>query len=152
LCLDFFSADEQIFPERRKTMAVKRLDCFALDVEDKPGVLAQLVRQLRDARVNLKGLWAFSEGQGKGKILCVPQNSKKFLDGMNKIGLIATKGTVFYTSGADKVGALCKVLDTIEQAGVNLQALDALGLGGRYGAYIWTESSDVETVARALKA
>lgn len=133
-------------------MAVKRVDCFTLDVEHKPGVLAGFLRQMKDAKVGFKGLWAFGEGQGKGKILCMPQNSKKFLDTARKIGLSARQGVIFHTSGADKVGALCKVLDSIEKAGINLEALDAIAIGGRYGAHIWTDPSDVETVARALKA
>jgi hypothetical protein len=32
-------------------MAVKRVDCFFLEVEDKPGVVAEFARQLRDAKI-----------------------------------------------------------------------------------------------------
>lgn len=46
-------------------MPVKRVDCFFLEVENKPGVIAQFARQLKDAKINLKGLWGYSNAQGK---------------------------------------------------------------------------------------
>jgi hypothetical protein len=68
-------------------MPVKRIDCFFLEVEDKPEVIAQVARQLRDAKVILTGLWGYSNPRGKGKITCVPQNNKKFVDAAKKLGL-----------------------------------------------------------------
>jgi hypothetical protein len=133
-------------------MPVKRVDCFFLEVDDKPGVLVQFARKLRDARINLKGLWGYTNSAGKGRIACVPQNGKKFVDTATKIGMATTQGTAFYTSGPDKVGALCKVLDILESTRINIKVLDAMGFSGRFGAYIWVDPSDVEAAGRALKA
>ena len=36
-------------------MPVKRVDCFFLEVEDRPGVIAQFARQLKDAKVMTSG-------------------------------------------------------------------------------------------------
>lgn len=133
-------------------MAVKRAGCFFLDVEDRPGALAQFARQLRDAKINLKGLWGYSSGQGRGKIACVPQNSGKFLEGVKKLGLTTTQGVAFHVSGVDKAGALCGVLDGLEKAGINVQVLDAIGFGGRFGAYVWVDPKDVDGAGRVLNA
>lgn len=133
-------------------MAVKRVDCFFLDVEDKPGVLAQLARRLKDVKVNLKGLWGYTTGGGKGRIACVPQNSKKFLEGTKKLGIATTQAVAFHISGADKRGALCNVLDSLEKAGINIHVFDAMGFSGRLGAYIWVDPKDVEAAGKALKA
>lgn len=133
-------------------MAAKRVDCFSLDVEDRPGVVAQLARQLRDAKINLKGLWGWGAGTGRAKIACVPQNSKKFTEGARKLGLMTTQDVVFYVSGADKVGALCNVLDSLEKAGINIKVMDAMGFSGRFGAYIWVDPMNVESAGRVLKA
>lgn len=133
-------------------MPVKRVDCFFLDVEDKPGVLAQFARQIRDEKINLRGLWGYTNSQGKGRIGCVPQNSKKFVDSARKHNLTTTQGTTFHISGPDKVGALCKVLDILDEAKINIQVMDAMGFSGRFGAYIWIDPKDIEAAARALKA
>jgi len=133
-------------------MAAKRVDCFFLDVEDRPGVVAQLARQLRDAKINLKGLWGWGAGEGKARIVCVPQNNKKFMEGARRLGLMTTQGVAFYVSGADKVGALCNVLDSLGQAGVNIKVVDAMGFSGRFGAYIWVDPTSVESAGRVLKA
>jgi hypothetical protein len=133
-------------------MPIKRVDCFFLEVEDKPGVLAQFARKLRDAKINLKGLWGYTNAQGKGRIACVPQNGKKFLDTATKIGMATTQGTAFYNSGPDKVGALCKVLDILESTRINIKVLDAMGFSGRFGAYIWVDPKDIEAAGKALKS
>lgn len=132
-------------------MPVKRVDCFFLEVEDKPGVLAQFARQLRDEKINLRGLWGYTNPQQKGKIACVPQNTKKFLESARKLGLTATQETAFHISGTDKVGALCKVFDSLEGAGININVLDAMAFSGRFGSYIWVDPKDVKAAAKALK-
>jgi len=132
-------------------MPVKRVDCFFLEVEDKPGVIAQFARQLKDAKINLKGLWGYSNPQGKGKIACVPQNNKKFIDAAKKLGLAATQETAFHISGPDKVGALCNVLDVLDKENINISVLDAISFSGRFGSYVWVDPKDVKAAAKALK-
>jgi prephenate dehydratase len=132
-------------------MPVKRVDCFFLEVEDKPGVLAQVARQLRDEKINLKGLWGYSNAQGKGRIACVPQNNKKFVDGAKRLGLSTTREAAFHISGPDKVGALCNVLDVLDKENININVLDAISFGGRFGSYVWVDPKDVKAAAKALK-
>jgi hypothetical protein len=132
-------------------MPVKRVDCFFLEVEDKPGVIAQFARQLKDAKINLKGLWGYSNAQGKGRIACVPQNSKKFIDAAKKLGFATAQETAFHISGPDKVGALCNVLDVLDKESININVLDAISFSGRFGSYVWVDSKDVKAAAKALK-
>jgi len=132
-------------------MAVKRVDCFFWKVEDKTGVLAQFARRLRDEKINRRGLWGYTNNLGNGRIGCVPQNSKKFLDSAKRLGLTTVQRTALHVSGPDKVGSLCKVLDVLEAAGVNIDTIDGMGFSGRFGAYIWLDPKDVEKAAKALK-
>jgi len=133
-------------------MPVKRVDCFFLEVEDKPGVIAQFARQLKDAKINLKGLWGYSNPQGKGRIACVPQNNKKFLDAAKGGGLTTTREIALHISGPDKAGALCNVLDVLDKNNINIQVLDAIAFSGRFGSYVWVDPSDVNAAAKALRA
>jgi len=133
-------------------MAAKRVDCFFLDVEDKPGVVAEFARQLRDAKINLKSLWAYRTADGKEKIGCVPQNAKKFVERAKELGLTTNQSVAFSVSGTDRVGALCTVLDSLANARINLKVMDAMSFSGRYGAYVWVDSQEVENAAKALGA
>ena len=56
-------------------MAVKRVTYFSVEVEDKPGVLADFCAALRDHKVNLKGLWGFGTVSfAKTRFICVFNN------------------------------------------------------------------------------
>ena len=132
-------------------MPVKRVDCFFLEVENKPGVIAQFARQLKDAKINLKGLWGYSNAQGKGRIACVPQNSKKFIDAAIRLGLATTQETAFHISGPDKAGALCNVLDALDKENISINVLDAISFSGRFGSYVWVDPKDVKAAAKVLK-
>jgi len=133
-------------------MAIKRVTYFSVEVEDKPGALADFCAALRDHKVNLKGLWGFGTGMGKAKIFSVPQNHNQFRKAASAAGYAAREGTAFYLTGADRVEALCKPLELAKSAGVNIHALDALSVGGRFGAYIWGEENNTEDLAKALGA
>jgi hypothetical protein len=103
-------------------------------------------------RFNLKGLWAYTIADGRGKVGCFPRNAKRFIDTGKKLGLTTNESVAFYVSGSDKVGALCKVLDRLDKASVNVKVMDAMGFSGRYGAYVWVDPQEVESAAKALGA
>jgi ACT domain-containing protein len=62
------------------------------------------------------------------------------------------EGPCFHLTGEDRVGALSDTLDRVAQEGINLHAVDAIALDGKYVAYVWTEEKDVERLAKVLKA
>ncbi|HJZ85009.1 MAG TPA: hypothetical protein VKN99_07535 [Polyangia bacterium] len=132
-------------------MEAKRSRYFSIGVEDKPGELAKFAKRLKDAGVNLAGLWGFGMGAGKGQFMAVPEDAAKFKKALEGSPWKATEQTCFYVTGEDRVGALCEILDRVAGAGINLQAVDGIGLGGRCGAYLWTDPKDVEKVAKILK-
>ncbi len=54
--------------------------------------------------------------------------------------------------GEDRVGALVETLEKIAGQGINLHAVDAVSLGGRFAAYVWSDPKDEEQLGRALGA
>lgn len=133
-------------------MAVKRVKYFSVEVEDRPGVLADFCAALKAHNVNLKGIWGFGTGTGKAQILSVPRNPNRFQKAAKAAGYEVKEGTAFYLTRTDRVGALCKTLDMAKSAGVNIHALDAIGVGGKFGAYIWGDETHTEDLAKALRA
>jgi len=133
-------------------MAVKRVTYYSIDVADRPGVLADMCAVLRENKVNLKGLWGFGMGPGRAQIILIPQNPKQFQKASRAAGYTAKEGTAFYLTGTDRVGALCKTLDQVKSAGINIHAMDAVAIGGKFGAYIWGEEKNADQLAKAIGA
>jgi hypothetical protein len=109
-------------------------------------------RRLKAAKINLQGLWGYTNSAGKGKIACVPRDTKKFIQRTKNLGLATSRRVAFHISGPDRVGALCHALDLLDKARININVLDAIGFSGRFGAYIWVDPKDVKTASKALKS
>lgn len=133
-------------------MAVKKQKCFCLDVEDRPGMLAEICRKLKAGKVNLKGVWGFGVGGGKAKVMAVPQKPEAFRKVSSANGWNASECDVFAMSGKDQVGALIKTLEAAEGSGVNIHAVDAIAVGGKFGAAIWPAEGQEGALAKALGA
>lgn len=131
-------------------LIVKRVKHFMMEAQDRPGVLAQFAKTLRDTGVNLKGLWGFGLGQGKAQIFCVPEDEGKFRQACQKASSPVKEGISFYVSGDDRAGALCDLLDKVTAAKINIHALDAISTGSVFGAYLWADPNDVEALGKAL--
>lgn len=132
-------------------MDIKRFACFVIATNDRPGELARFAKQMAEHEINLAGVWAFGLGRGSAEIVAIPRDPQAFKDAMKTTRWPVREGTCFHLTGADRAGALAETLDRIAQEGVNLQAVDGMGLGDRYSAFIWCDEKDVETIRKILK-
>jgi hypothetical protein len=133
-------------------MEIKRVKYYSVSVEDQPGELARFSRKMKEANINLSGVWGFGVGQGKAQIFTVPQDAERFKKAAQTAGLKIKEGTCFRLEGEDRVGALQETLDRAASEGINLHAVDALALEGRFAAYIWPQEKDTEKLGKVLKA
>jgi len=132
-------------------MDIKRAKYFSISVEDKPGELARFARRMKEANVNLAGVWGLGVGQGKAQIIAVPRDAEKFKKAAQAAGWSAQEGICFHLEGEDRVGALQETLERVAIEGINLNAVDALVIGNRFAAYVWAQEKDVEKLAKVLK-
>lgn len=132
-------------------MEIKRVTYYSISVQDKPGELTRITRGLKEAHVDLAGLWGFGVGQGKARIFLVPKDKDHFKTTAAKAGWTVQEGISFLVTGEDQAGALVELLNQIAGQGINLHALDAVAVGGQFGCYIWAEQKDVESVGKILK-
>ena len=51
---------------------------------------------------------------------------------------------------ADQIGNYHSVLEKISKAGVNIEATDAFGIGGKFATVIFVAEGDVAKAAKAL--
>jgi hypothetical protein len=129
---------------------IRKMKCLTATGEDKPGVLAQILKGLADAGANLVGLWAYPTSPGRAEIQCVPDDPEKVRSVAASAGIALTEKDVFVVQGEDRVGALVDATRKIADAGVNLHSTVALAAGGQYAAVITVKAEDVDKVAAVL--
>ena len=132
-------------------MAAQRITYFKAKVEDKPGALLALLKNLKAKNIGLVSLKGVGQGE-QGDILVIAKNPDDLRNEWKTAGNLVEEGTVFFLSGQDKTGALLASLEAIAKAGVNVVATEAVAVGGRYGAILWVDPADLEKTAQALKA
>lgn len=128
----------------------QRTTYFKANLEDKPGALLGILKDLKSRNLGLTGMWGFASSPGKGELYVVPKNPDKVRAAWKASGMLAEEGTGFWFKGVDKTGVLVKTLEALAEAGVNIVAIDAIAVGGRYGSFIWVNPADVEKAAKAL--
>jgi hypothetical protein len=117
---------------------------------DQPGELARLSSRLRDAGVNLLGIWGGSRTADTTQLHCVPESPKAFRDFAEREGFEIEEGMTLFLHGADAEGVLTETLELIATAGVNIESIQAVAVGGDVGCFIWTAEHDWETLLDAL--
>jgi len=130
----------------------ERVTYFKITLEDKPGALLEIAKQLKSKNVGLTGLKALGSMPGQTEAYLVPKNPEKLRTTLKKLGVTFEEGTSFFVKGADKTGALVKSLEAMAQAGINIMTTDALAVGGKYGSFFGVQPSDVEKTAKVLGA
>lgn len=134
-------------------MAVRKASYYSMKVPQRPGAGAQLLGELKKARVNLLAFTGFP-ASGGAQVDFIPKDNAKFTQAARKAKMrLSARKTVFLATGADKVGALTSILNRLAKARINLVSLQAVTAGsGRYGAMFWVKPKDVAKASRALKA
>jgi len=130
---------------------IRKVDYFKMEIPDRPGEGARVLKVLRDAGVNLLAFTGFPRGR-KTQMDFVPRNTAAFRKAMKRAGFpVSEKKTVFLIRGDDKVGAVYRIMETLGKAGINVTAIDAVSNGkGLYGAILWVKAKDVRKVSKVL--
>ena len=133
-------------------MEAKRTKYFSIPVPHKPGELARFAKHMRDAKVNLVGLWGFGMGPDRAELLAIPENAAQFQKALGGTSWKANERTCFQLSGEDQLGALCGIADALAAAGVNLEAVGMMGMGGLCSGLLWCDEKDLDKVGKLLSA
>lgn len=129
----------------------KRMTYFKTQVDNRPGGLLSLARDLKEQNIDLIGMKGVSHAD-QGDVLVIPKNPEKLRIAWNAAGILLEEGTLFFVSGVNKTGALTGTLDAVAKAGVNIVATEAAAVSGRFGAFLWVTPDDVEKTAEVLGA
>ena len=132
---------------------IRKVSYAYVTAASKPGEAARILQALRDAKVNLLAFSGFPNGR-KGQLDLIPENSAALKRAARKLDLdLSARKTGFLVQGADRVGAMTKVMNTLAAAKINITAMDAVTAGaGRFGAIFWVKPKSVAKAARLLRA
>jgi hypothetical protein len=133
--------------------SVRRVEYFYVETDQKPGVGARLLGELKSAGVNLLAFSGFPSGR-KAQIDFVPEDPKAFRDAARRAKWKVTgPKRAFLIEGEDRPGVVGEIMGRLGEAKINVTAIDALCAGGgRFGAILWVDPRDVNRTAKVLGA
>ena len=135
---------------------VTKMDVWSGEIQDQPGGLAGVLRQLAGANANLEMVVARRQPDrpGTGIVFLAPVKGRKVTAAAAVAGLgPAASVAALRVEGTDRPGLGAKMTGAIADAGINLRGLSGAVLGNRFSAYMAFDSpEDAEKAAKAIKA
>ena len=130
----------------------QRVTFLKANLKDQPGSVLGIMKDLKSKNIALKSLWGYGKSEGAADLYAIAKDPDKLRDAWKASGVFAEEGTGFFIKGVDKTGVLLKSLEALAQANVNMKALIAIAVSGKYGSIIWVDAMDVEKAAQVLGA
>ncbi len=131
---------------------IQKVECFRVELPDRPGELLRVLLGLKEARVNLLACGGIPWGDGAARVDFVPENVESFRRALANLGLdLGQPERSFLVEGGDRVGALADVLGKLAGRGINILEINAVSAGaGRWGMMLRVSSADFDRAAEAF--
>ena len=131
---------------------IRVVEYFYTTAPNKPGEGARALNTLKDAGVDLLAFSGFPQGR-RAQIDFIPADSAAFKQASKraKWKVVGPKRG-FLVQGDDRIGAVAELLERLAAAKINVTAIDAISVDGRYGAIFWVAPKDVKKTAALLQA
>lgn len=132
--------------------AIRVVEYFYMTAPDKPSEAARALNTLKDAGVDLLAFSGFPQGR-RAQLDFIPADPAAFKQAAKraKWKVVGPKRG-FLLHGDDRVGAIADLLERLGPAKINVTAIDAVTVDGRYGAILWVAPRDVKKTIGLLGA
>jgi hypothetical protein len=122
---------------------------LSVTVDNKPGAVAEIVRTLGNAKVNILALAAWVEGQS-GTVQVIVEDARRAKKALDDARIAYREGAIDQVELANKPGALAKTLDQLASKGVNLNAIYATATkGGKKAVVVYSVTTEAAKAATA---
>jgi hypothetical protein len=131
---------------------IERIEYYYTVVPNKVGAGAKVFKALKAKGVNLLAFNGFPLSAQLSQLDLVPSSGDALVAAAQKAGvkLVGPK-VAFMISEWEHLGAVAEILSKLEQAGVNVTAMQAIDTGDwRYGAILWVKQHNIGKAAQAL--
>jgi hypothetical protein len=131
---------------------IERVEYYYTVVPNKVGAGAKVFNELKEQDVNLLAFNGFPLSAERSQLDLVPSSGVALVAAAKKAGIkLVGPKVAFLISEWEHLGAVAEILSKLEQAGVNVTAMQAIETGDwRYGAIIWVKPGDIDKAAQAL--
>ena len=131
---------------------VRQIDYFYIEVPNRVGEGAKVLRAVKDAGVNLVAFSGFPSGR-KAQLDFFPADSAAFkqLAKANRWKVVGPKRG-FLVQGDDRIGAVADRVGKLADAKIDVIAIDAVAVDERYGALCWVAPRSLKKAGEILSA
>ena len=131
---------------------VRRIEYYYTVVPDQVGAAAKVFNVLKAESVNLVAFNGFPTSEQNAQLDLVPSSGNALVAAAQKAGIkLVGPKVAFLISNWEHLGAVADLLGKLEQAGINITAMQAIATGDwRYGAIIWVKPHNIDKAAQAL--
>jgi len=122
---------------------------LSVSVDNKPGAVAEIVRTLGNAKVNILALAAWAEGPA-GTVQVIVEDSRRAKKALDDARISYQEQSIDQIELANKPGALAKTLDQLAGKGVNLNMIYATTTkGGKKAVAVYSVAVEAAKAATA---
>jgi hypothetical protein len=122
---------------------VEHVDVWAATIEDKPGGLANVLAELREAGADLQFIIARRAESGKGVVFVTPLQGDREIDAAAQVGFnVADTLHSVRVMGQDRPGVAAELTQKLANEGINLRGFSLSVIGTQYLAYAAVDSED----------
>lgn len=120
---------------------------FTVNVENRPGAVAEIAKTLGNAKVNILALLATAQGTS-GVVELVVEDARRAKKALDQAGLAYRETAAEEYELQNKPGALAECLDKLAAKGVNLNSICATAVkGGKKAVLVYTVEAQVKAKA-----
>ena len=133
---------------------VEHVDVWAATIEDKPGGLAHVLADLREAGADLQFIIARRAEPGKGVVFVTPLQGDREIAAAAQVGFnVASTLNSVRVMGHDRPGVAAELTQKLAGGGINLRGFSLSVVGTQYLAHVAVDSlDDANKVIEILKA
>lgn len=135
-------------------VTVKKVTLWRSEVENKPGVLANVLEPLANAGADLQVVmgYCYPGNESKAAIELYPVSGRKSIAAAQAAGLSASSIPTLLVEGDNKAGLGYTTAKAIAEAGINISFLVAQVIGRKYSAVFGFETdADASKAATLIK-
>lgn len=117
--------------------SIKAVEAYAVDVMNRPGMLARILEALTNAGANLEFVIARRVSQNTSRVFLAPLKGAKVLRAAGDVGLQKAAGMhALRIEGPDRQGLGAHLTRGLAAAGLNIRGLSAASINRRNVCYI----------------
>ena len=132
---------------------IRKVDVWATDTVNKPGMLARVLESLANAGVQLEFLVARRVSENTSRVFVAPIKGAKQKKAAADVGLVQATGMhALRIEGPDKPGLGARLARAVAESGINIRGASMAAIGRKSVAYLaFAQASEAKEAAKVVR-